>query len=727
MSWSLDAQLRQLTEKYKDERIPLEDSDDPQTIEYIEKQNSKTDRILGTAIAPLTLHLAGKNPYYPPPDEFTENFVYRFSVDPDHPRGLWKRASAKSYRDASPDWEILLDVGKIIDDSLHWQSHCLSPDEQHAMLQLQKGGTNQFCFKEFDLNTGKLSANGFQLPFSTNPSVLWVDNHTLLVSTPMGAGAATKTYGNHTVQKWHAGETFEEASVIFECPEDHFHVHVDSIDCNAGDQTSNINSYPLIFSDNIAMENHVHYLGTADGPKVKLDVPRDTHPQFEGDCMLVQVKQPWTIDKQTYPRSAVLVFSVSRFLAGHPGPMRVFEPDPRMTVESTHLMRGHVIVSLKDKLKPHILILSQSTPEGNGLTKWTAKELPLPDHITQVSVSVFDKRNGEFLVTMSSPICPKSEHLVSLNTLLPKLLSQPKPDFDATNMSVKHFEVLADDGYSLGYTISGPPFEKGQAYILVQASTTWGRKQIAGYSDYVGTEWLAKGGSVVHCDIRGGGGYLTDQHIQGRGTLKHVAHQDLVDIITHLQQNGTTTPDRTVGTGWGWEGQTMASMITYFPTIFAAVHLQHPIIDLLRQTQMSGRPPEMLCPEHLGDPEDPVSWTNFEHILSYGHESHHLKQSDSRIAHKLSSLEVDDNQKHNLHVLITTSSTDTYNHPGHARKFAATLQARPPGIQNGAVLFYETESNGDSIGKMPEERARSWSQQFTFFRRAVCMEGPPLN
>src|SRR5262249_31804795 len=43
-------------------------------------------------------------------------YVFNFWQDAAHPKGLWRRTSIQSYAQASPDWQVLIDVDKLATD-----------------------------------------------------------------------------------------------------------------------------------------------------------------------------------------------------------------------------------------------------------------------------------------------------------------------------------------------------------------------------------------------------------------------------------------------------------------------------------------------------------------------------------------------------------------------------------------------------------------------------------
>ncbi|HNR76792.1 MAG TPA: S9 family peptidase, partial [Parvularculaceae bacterium] len=83
--------------------------------------------------------------------------VYNFWQDGDHVRGLWRRASVKSYRTGDPKWETVIDYDKLAaDEGRNWISgsiSCLSPAYVRCMVELSDGGKDAGYWREFNTET----------------------------------------------------------------------------------------------------------------------------------------------------------------------------------------------------------------------------------------------------------------------------------------------------------------------------------------------------------------------------------------------------------------------------------------------------------------------------------------------------------------------------------------------------------------------------------------------
>src|SRR6202041_3226957 len=92
-----------------------------------------------------------------------------------------------------------------------------------AILRLSRGGGDAVVLREFDIPSKRFIEDGFGLP-EAKGGASWLDRDTLLVSSALGAGMATRSGYARTVRLWRRGEAFEQARVIFETTFDRMHV-----------------------------------------------------------------------------------------------------------------------------------------------------------------------------------------------------------------------------------------------------------------------------------------------------------------------------------------------------------------------------------------------------------------------------------------------------------------------------------------------------------------------
>src|SRR5262249_49102332 len=114
--------------------------------------------------------------------------VYNFWQDEQNPKGLWRRTTLASYRSATPDWEVMLDIDALAKaDGEDWVWHgctTLPPAHRYGLVQLSRGGADASVMREFDLVDKRFVDGGFVLPEAKGDAA-WLDHDTLLVSTAL--------------------------------------------------------------------------------------------------------------------------------------------------------------------------------------------------------------------------------------------------------------------------------------------------------------------------------------------------------------------------------------------------------------------------------------------------------------------------------------------------------------------------------------------------------------
>jgi prolyl oligopeptidase len=212
--------------------------------------------------------------------------------------------------------------------------------------------------------------------------------------------------------------------------------------------------------------------------------------------------------------------------------------------------------------------------------------------------------------------------------------------------------------------------------------------------------WLEQGGVFAMPNLRGGGEFGEEWHRAGMLGKKQNVFDDFIAAAEWLIDNGYTRPGRLVIDGASNGGLLTAACALQRPDLYGAVLVRVPVIDMLRYHLFTIG--SYWMPEY-GDPQNPE---HFEFMYAYS-PLHNVREGESYPA-----------------MLITTADTDTRVHPAHAKKFAATLQAR--NVSDEPILLrVETKAGhgaGKPITKSIEEKGDLYSfvmdQLGMSFRRA---------
>jgi prolyl oligopeptidase len=135
--------------------------------------------------------------------------VYNFWQDKDHPRGILRRTTLDSYKAASPDWELVLDMDAMAKaDDIPWVykgSDCLAPDFQFCMVSLSRGGSDATEDREFDTVAKKFVDSGFFVPEAKSglagkdQNTLWIGRAKARSPPPVTPGSSRN---GHAARPW---------------------------------------------------------------------------------------------------------------------------------------------------------------------------------------------------------------------------------------------------------------------------------------------------------------------------------------------------------------------------------------------------------------------------------------------------------------------------------------------------------------------------------------------
>ena len=158
-----------------------------------------------------------------PSPSFLGGGIGNFWQDAANPKGVWRRTTLESYRTASPQWEVLLDIDALSKaegrDWVFKGADCLAPDETRCLIMLSDGGKDAVVVREFDTTTKAfVPAQGREGGFVLSEGkhrIEWLDRDTLLVATDFGPGTLTESGYPYIVKALKRGGSLETAAELF--------------------------------------------------------------------------------------------------------------------------------------------------------------------------------------------------------------------------------------------------------------------------------------------------------------------------------------------------------------------------------------------------------------------------------------------------------------------------------------------------------------------------------
>ena len=614
-------------------------------------------------------------------------YLYNFWQDAAHPRGLWRRTTLAEYRRDQPDWDVLLDVDALAtgeDENWVWKgATMLRPGGyRRALVQLSRGGADASVVREFDVAQRGFVADGFTVP-EAKTDVGWIDADRIYVGTDFGPGSLTTSGYPRLVKEWRRGTPLSEAAVVYEGKPDDVGVHAFHDPAEGFERDFVVRNIEFFRSE--------WYLRTG-GDLVQLAVPPDAIVGVHREWLLIQTRSPWAVDGTSYPAGALLAARFDEFLAGRQELTVLFEPDAHTALSYHAWTRGYLILNMLHDVRSQLTVL---TPPGE---RWQRAALAGVPEYTQTDVVDTDPYDSdEYMLVSSGFIQPDTLRYGQVGGGL-EVLKQAPAFFDATGLAVRQFFATSADGTAVPYFVVGPEHPAGPGPTLL---TGYGGFEISltpSYSGVIGRAWLARGGTYVVANLRGGGEYGPRWHLSAIKENRHLVYEDFAAVAADLVTRGITTRAQLGIEGGSNGGLLMGVMLTRYPELFGAIVSQVPLLDMRRYNELLAGASWMA---EYGDPREPAEWDYLRPFSPYQNAAAGRPYPP---------------------VLFITSTRDDRVHPGHARKMVARLRE-----QGHDVGYYENIEGGHGAAADNEQRALKWALVFEFLWERLATGRPAAN
>ncbi|TNC28937.1 prolyl oligopeptidase family serine peptidase [Amycolatopsis alkalitolerans] len=597
-------------------------------------------------------------------------YFYNFWQDAGNPRGLWRRTTLDEYRKDRPNWEVLLDIDALAQrerENWVWQSaSVLRPGYRLGLIELSRGGADATVVREFDLDRREFVEDGFQLP-EAKSRVGWIDENLIYVGTDFGEGSLTTSGYPRVIKEWQRGTPLEKAVTVYEGkPEDvsAFGYH----DSTPGFERDFVGSSP----DFYRVEK---FLRTPDG-LVRIDVPEDAQTTVHREWLLIRTRSPWTVNEREYEAGTLLAAPFDGYLAGWRELTVLFEPDARTSLEDYAWTRNHLLLTTLSDVRTRLHVL---TP-GEG---WRREPMPAGPELGVAEIVDTDPaESDEYLLSTSGFAEPPTLSYGQVGGPA-EVLKQSPTRFDAEGTTVGQYFATSPDGTQIPYFVVRPKAAGGPTLL-----TGYGGFEVSRLPDYsgvLGRGWIARGGTYVLANIRGGGEYGPSWHTRAMKENRYLVYEDFAAVAKDLIDRGITTREKLGTHGGSNGGLLMGVMLTRYPELFGAIVCQVPLLDMRRYHLLLAGASWMA---EYGDPDDPAQW---EYIRKYSpYQNVHSGRDYPP-------------------TLFMTSTRDDRVHPGHARKMVAKMRE-----QDYQVRYHENIEGGHGAAADNEQLAQKWALLFEF-------------
>jgi prolyl oligopeptidase len=602
-------------------------------------------------------------------------YLYNFWRDAANPRGLWRRTTLDSYRTDSPEWDVLIDVdelGRADDEKWVWAgAGVIEPEYTRALVALSRGGSDASIVREFDMRTREFVTDGFRLP-EAKSQLAWVDADTVLVGTDFGADSLTDSGYPRVIKRWRRGTALTDAEILFEGARTDVRVSA-SVDRTPGFERTLLGRAVDFWNEEIY---------ELRGPElIRIDVPTDASVSIHRQWLLIELRTDWFYGADRYAAGSLLAADYNEFLSGTAELRAVFEPDEHTALNHYAWTRDRLLMVTLADVASRVEIVTPGT--------WRREPVPgIPDATNTVVVAA-DDTGDEFFLDSSGFLTP-SRLMRGTGTDPLDLIKSAPSFFDAENMTVAQYFVASQDGTPIPYFVVRPAGAHGPGPTMLYGYGGFESANTPAYSGVLGRLWLARGGTYVLANIRGGGEYGPGWHTQAMREGRHKVAEDFAAVATDLVDRGITTVDQLGAQGGSNGGLLMGIMLTQYPERFGALVCSVPLLDMKRYHLLLAGASWMA---EYGDPDNPQDWAFISEYSPY--------QNISAT-------------RHYPPVLMTTSTRDDRVHPGHARKMTAALEAA-----GHRVFYYENIEGGHAGAADNQQVAFKSALAYSFLWRML--------
>ena len=601
--------------------------------------------------------------------------LYNFWRDAANPRGLWRRTTLDSYRSESPDWDVLIDVDELAEaDGENWVwagADVIEPDHTVALISLSRGGSDAAIVREFDMRTRQFVADGFELP-EAKTQITWEDENTVLLGTDFGEGSLTDSGYPRLVKRWKRGQPLDDAETLFTAASTDVIVAA-SVDRTPGFERTMVRRAIDFFNDEVYELRGDEF--------IRIDAPTDATVSVHRDWLLIELRTDWFTGTDDFSAGSLLAADYDEFLAGTAELRVVFEPDEHTCLHHYAWTRDKLIVVTLADVASRVEVITPGT--------WQAEPVPgIPDNTNTVIVGA-DDLGDEIFLDSSGFGTPSRLLRGAAGGPLQEIKSAPS-FFDAEDITVAQYFATSEDGTKIPYFVVGHRDASGPGPTLLGGYGGFEVARTPGYDGVLGRLWLARGGTYVMANIRGGGEYGPRWHTQAMREGRHLVAEDFAAVAKDLVTRGIAAVDQLGAQGGSNGGLLMGIMLTQYPELFGALVCSVPLLDMRRfHLLLAGAS----WVAEYGDPDIPGDWEFISKYSPYQNISAERRYPP---------------------VLITTSTRDDRVHPGHARKMTAALETA-----GHRVHYYENIEGGHAGAADNAQTAFRAALIFEFLHRTL--------
>jgi len=671
--------MAQISIAQDDSFLWLENVDDSKSLEWVEKWNDKTLKV-------LTPQPGYKEAYeksleiYNSTDRIASpaiygNLIYNFWQDKEHPRGIWRRTSMKSYLSQTPEWKTIIDIDALSEQDnekyVFKGATGLYPNYDRFLVRLSKGGGDAVVIREFDVLKKQFVANGFYIP-EAKGSASWIDQNTLMVSTDFGDGVTTSGYPKQ-VKIWTRGTLLNDAKLIFNGNEKDMGIW-------GYTQQTKDKTYRIISQRTSFYSGKYYFIenGKLTTPKLPDDI--ELNGIFNKQ-VLFSLKSDWKVGNKNFKQGDLVSIAYADLIKGGNEYQLIVRPDSRSSITSTSTTKHVLLINMLNNVKSELYAY---TFDGT----WKKEKVNAPA-FGNISLGSTDNASDTYFFYFQNFLKPSTLFKGNAATGDIVKVKALKSFFPTEKYQVQQFEVASTDGTMIPYfVVSNKKIEyNGKNPTLISAYGGFEVSRLPRYSAIVGTEWLEKGGVYILANLRGGGEFGPKWHQAGLKENRQRIYDDYFAVAEDLIARKITSPQKLGISGGSNGGLLVGVAFTQRPELYNAVVCAVPLLDMKRYNKLLAGASWMA---EYGNPDIPEEWDYIKKYSPYQNVKKGMNYPE---------------------VFFYTSTRDDRVHPGHARKMVAKMSDL-----GYKVYYFENTEGGHAGASTNEQRAKMAALQFSYLQ-----------
>jgi len=257
----------------------------------------------------------------------------------------------------------------------------------------------------------------------------------------------------------------------------------------------------------------------------------------------------------------------------------------------------------------------------------------------------------------------------------------------ATDVAVERYEAVSADGTKVPLVVTRLKSATGRVPTLVEAYGGYGIDTATPFYNRNGMAFIAKGGAMAYCGVRGGGERGRAWHEGGRGPNKPRGQEDLIACAETLTAKGIAPLQGPVAIGSSMAGTLVPGAALRKPSAFGGMITRVGIVNATRIAVAENGANQM---GEIGNPADPKQFADLVAMDAY------------QMIPKASALPP---------TMMLIGMNDRRVSPWMTAKFVARARAKWP---DAPIWLRSDDRAGHGVGSTEDVRRDEWADIYTF-------------